>query len=1210
MKKRALRKDALREIKRTFNRFISILVIVGMGAGFFVGVKATAPSMEQTAEDYYKQYNLMDLKILSTFGFGDEDIKEMEKVDGIDGIYPSYSADLMLKEKDGSPVVKAMSISESDSSKKDVNASELVEGRMPEKADECVIESSKFIDRGYDVGDKIVFADMAGETDVSTILKNKTYTVVGKVKSPMYISYDHGTTYVGDGNISAFVLVPGENFLYPRYTEVYITCKKDGMSCFSSEYDKKVKAVSDKIGDLGETQYEVFKTDTMDQIESAETELSTKKKEAQKQLNEAKVQLDDARSKIQAAIAELAAGKESLAQNEKLTADQLAAGEAKINEARTQLQSAYAQLQSAESEYNSGRARFEAETQAGRTELDNGWAQYNAGVSTVNSKSQELEDAQNQVNDGWNQYNQGVNQLNAGKDELEQGKSQVEQLQSTVDGLHQAQSSLQQTIDELTASGASESTIAQYQSALDELNQQVEPLETQLADAQAQVAAGEAQINASEAQLAESKAQLEAAQAQIDAGKSELASAVQQLNDSKAQLDAGETQYAQETAAGRQQLDDGYSQYQAGKAEYESGMQQAADGQAELAAAKQKADTELSSGREQIKSGEAELEKGQTELSENEKKYNQAVKDAESQIQDGDMRIQDAKKSIGGVEAGIWYVFNRDDNPGYSGFSDDAARTNAIAAIFPVFFLLVAVLVCLTTMTRMVEEQRGQLGTLKALGYSNRDISSKYFIYSSLAGVLGAGIEIVLCTAFLPRAIISAYSAMYDLPSLEIKVPWGSAAGAFVVGVLCTTSVAMFTCYRELKERPAQLMRPKAPKEGKRILMERMSGLWSKMSFSHKVTARNLFRYKGRLVMTVIGIAGCTALIMAALGLQDGISVIVPRQFENLCNYDTMIAMRSAHTMADMKTLNKTLDKTNDFDNFMSTMQQTAKAYTDKDGGNMEIYLFVPESSEQLADFISLHERGSNRTETLNDDGVIVTEKMASTLNLKKGDPVTFVIDDIPYTVVVEGITENYVYHYIYMTPKLYERTLGQEVEYNAIVARTKGLDEESKKDLSGELLKNSDITSIIYTDSIIDNFSQQISGLDAVVYIMILAAGALAFVVLYNLTNINISERIREVATIKVLGFYNREVNMYVFRENIVMTLIGIVFGLILGFFLSGFMVRTIEMDMVMFGRNIDVSSYIISTLLTIVFTLFVNWVMSGKMKKISMVESLKSIE
>lgn len=1206
----AVKKDTIREIKRTFNRFISILVIVGMGAGFFVGVKATAPSMMQTAEDYYNAYNLMDLKILSTFGFGDDDIQKLEQVKGVEKIYPSYSADLMLQEEDGSPVVRTMSIEKADIDGEEINKPELLEGRMPEQANECVIESSKFIDMGYEIGDKLTFSETTGDTEVSDILKNREFTVVGKVKSPIYISYDHGTTYVGDGSISAFVMLPEENFLYSRYTEVYIVCEKGESSCFSKEYDKKTQEVSEKISVLGESQYKVFKNDTMQEIESAEEELNEKKEDAQQKLEDAKNQLDEARSKIQAAVSELEVGKQELSANEKMTAEKLAKGEEEINSAMAQLQESYKQLQAAEEEYNRGKAKFESETSAARKELDDGWAQYNAGVHELESRSAQLEDAKKQVDDGWGQYYQGEQQLNEGKEQLEQGKSQVAQLQSSVDELTGYRDSIQNIIDEKLAGGESESSVAFYRAILGQVDQQLSTLQPQLDDANAQVAEGEAKINASEAELAASKQQLEAAQAQIDAGEAEIAAATEQLNASKQQLEEGEAQYVTETEAGRQQLEDGYNKYQAGKEEYESGMQKASEGQAELAESRKKAEAELASGREKIQSGEEEVIQGKKELTENEKKYEDAVKDAEDKIRDGDMRIQDAKKSIGEIEAGIWYVFERKDNPGYSGFSDDAARTDAMAGIFPVFFLLVAVLVCLTTMTRMVEEQRGQIGTLKALGYSNRQIAGKYFTYSSLAGVMGSGLGIILGVKFLPKAIIGAYSAMYALPELEIIIPWGSAVGAFIVSVFCTTSVALFTCYKELKVRPAQLMRPKAPKEGKRILMERIRPLWKRLSFSHKVTARNLFRYKGRLIMTVIGIAGCTALIMAALGLQDAISVIVPRQFEDIYNYDTIISLRSAQTEGEMKKTLEKLEVTGQFDNYMSAMQEAVKVNTYDQGESMEVYLYVPESPKQLADFISLHKRDSKNIDTLDDNGVVITEKMAAALNLKVGDPITFISEDIPYTVTVEGITENYVYHYIYMTSGLYGKTLGKEVEYNVIVARMQGTGKAEQKALSEKLLKNSEFTSIIYTDSVINNFSDQIKGLDAVVYIMILAAGALAFVVLYNLTNINISERIREVATIKVLGFYNREVNMYVFRENIVMTLIGIVSGLVLGFIISGFMVRTIEMDMVMFGREIQISSFIISSVLTIGFTLLVNGLMSGKMKRISMVESLKSVE
>lgn len=1155
MRYKALRTDTFREIKRTLSRFFSILIIVGLGVGFFVGVKATAPSMMQTTETYLANQNLMDIKILSTFGFNNKDVKKIEKIKGVEAVVPSYSADLILESSENKPVIKVMALYDKGSPHADMNKPVLIDGRLPEKENECVIEDIEFIETGYEIGDTVTFAKVSGDTETKDIMKNRKFVIVGTVKSPMYLTFDHGTTYVGKGVIDFFVMIPESNFLYPRYTEVYVTCDTGKGSIFGKGYEDKITAISERIHKVGVESYEEFKAETERKIAEAEAKLAESKKKAREELASAESQLNAARSQIARATAELEAGRRELAQNRSMTIEQFTEAEAEIAAARRQLQDAYVRIQDGEREYYAGKAKLEREKAAGRQQLDDGWAQ----------------------------YEQGVADLEAGRKQLNDAKGKLRQVEQGLSVLEAQRQATQRQLDAQIEQGADPEEIEATRQRLAELD----------------------------AQIAELKSARTSLQNGISQGEADLANGKAQLAANKKRLEQGEAEYERKVTNGEKQLDAVYAQIQTGKAEYYSGITELNAAQTEMSNAMQSAKTELDTGQEKITQGEAELAGGKRELSAGEKKYQEAVKEAESKINDGSRRIQDAQKMISGVDAGVWYVFDRNVNPGYGGFSDDAARIDGMAAIFPVFFLLVAVLVCLTTMNRMVEEQRGQIGTLKALGYFSKNIAEKYFIYASLAAVVGSVIGMVLGTLFLPKAIVSAYSAMYDLPPLDIVVPWASAVGAFILAILCTSLVALYTCYYELKSKPAALMRPKAPKEGKRIFLERFSRFWGSLSFGHKVTARNLFRYKGRLIMTIIGIAGCTSLVIAGLGLQDSISVIVPKQFGEINRYDTIISLRGAEPSDSLKDVKADLDKTGKFDNYMLAGQTLVKV-PEKAGSKegMDVYLYVPESAKDLEDMVSFHERGSTEAQKLTDDGVIITEKVAKNNKLKKGDRIEFTVDDILYSAPVAGVTENYVYHYIYMSPKLYQKTFDKAIEYNSVVGRTDNVEPSDKHKISEALLKNDKLTSVIFTDSIIKDFKNTIKSLNIVVYIMIAAAGALAFIVLYNLTNINISERVREIATIKVLGFFHREVNMYVIRENIVMTIMGIVLGLILGTFISRFMVTTIEMDMVMFGRELFASSYIMAALLTVLFTFLVNWIMTFKMKKIDMVDSLKSVE
>ena len=1199
--KSALKKDLFREIRRTKNRFISIMIIIAMGAGFFAGVKATAPGMEKTAEEYFEKTKLMDFKILSTFGFDDDDIKEIKAIEGVAEVMPGYSIDLLVDDGKKVKVVKALSLGKGDNEEyADMNDVVLKEGRMPQSANECLAEESS----SYNIGDIIKANDMSGDTVVSDVLTDKEFTIVGKITSPMYVYYDHGTSSVGDGSIDTYIYIPYTDFTYSRYTEVYVRIdNSDLYGAYTKEYEEALTPVADDIVALGEDRYNIFYNNTMAQIEEAQKKLDTESEAADVKLDGAKEELENARTDITAAVEKLAKGQAEYDSKYAMTKEQFEEADKQIADTKKMLKDSEEKLQSANREYEAGKKAYEDEIAAARQKLDEGWQEYNAGILNLSTSIEQISSGQTQYDEGLAQYNQGEADYASGVTQLEVAKVTADEAQRQIDIALAARDALLKYIPY-------DSMPDYMKQQVDEFNRQIEQGQKQLEDGRNQIASKEAELAAARQTLDNAKAELEQSKSQLDDARAQIDSARATLENAKTELDNGEAEFAAKSEEGKQKLDAAYSEIQNGQDELNNGYAQLEAAEKTLTDKKKEANIEFDAAKEEIEEGKKQIDDAKKELSEGEKEYNKAVADAESQIKDGAERIQNARNQVGDLSSGVWYAFTREDNPGYSNLVSDTNRIDAIAAVFPVFFFVVAALVCLTTMSRMVEEQRGQMGTLKALGYSQKQIAFKYFAYATIAGAIGCIIGIAIGLVSLPKIIFSAYSMMYRLPALKMVIPWKSVVVAIILSLVSTSVVTLVTCHRELKEEAAVLMRPKSPKAGKRILLERIRPIWSRMKFSHKVTARNLFRYKARMLMTVFGIAGCSALIVAGFGLQDSIEVIITKQFKEISTYDAIVSLKVTGDMNDFDDLNKSILANDEIESVMFTRQEEIQAYSDDIDNGIATYLVVPQTKELFKDYLHLHKRGETKEYELSDDGVIITEKLAAELGLEVGDNIEFEYGDMTCAAKIEYIAENYVYHYIYISPSYYEKLTGKALKFNSMVFKEKDISTSEEKKLSSRLLEDDRLIAVQFVSGIIAEFNETIASINAVVIVMILAAGALAFVVLYNLTNINISERVREIATIKVLGFYNNEVNMYIIRENIVLTIIGIVCGIIAGTFLAKFMILTIEVDEVMFGRNIEISSYIIAAILTAVFSLLVNIVMSRKMKKISMVESLKSIE
>lgn len=809
---------------------------------------------------------------------------------------------------------------------------------------------------------------------------------------------------------------------------------------------------------------------------------------------------------------------------------------------------------------------------------------------------------------------------------------------------------VQEVMDAIEAIRAKREQI-RYDEIVDEANEALEDARQQVSDAETELEDGKAQA---EAELADARQQLDDAQEEVDSGwqeiessREQLESSRQQLVDSQVEVDQGQEELNANIDALNQQIDE----LNAAKEEYNSLAASGATddvtmatlnamyeeiqkGEAAIAQAQDQIDSakaELESGQEQINSGwdqitageqeladaEEKLEEAEAEIADGWEEYYEGEAEAEAEIADGEQKIADAKEELADAENEIndiempeWYIYDRSNLPDYTGYGENADRMRAIGEVFPAIFFLVAALISLTTMTRMVEEQRTQIGTLKALGYERHSIAGKYLGYALLATVSGSVVGILFGEKVFPYIIINAYGIMYQHMN-DIVIPYnleyglGAAAAALASTLLAT----IFSCYKELREQAAELMRPPTPKQGQRVLLERVKFIWKRLNFSWKASIRNLVRYKKRLFMTTFGTGGCMALMLVGFGLKDSIFAIVDIQYGEIQLYDGNIILSDDATEEEKSNIITILEK----DSKMAGSTEGILSQITVGNGEEwhDVYLDVPKNVEEFSEFVVLQDRVTNEKYELDDSGAILTEKMATELDVEPGDTVTIRDENRgDLEVEISAVCENYMSHYLYMTPAYYEKVYGEQPDYNSIFYKTADRITEEAERIGEEALTLPGALSVSYTTDLREQVDNMLGALDEVIVVLIISAGMLAFVVLYNLNNINITERQRELATLKVLGFYNGEVAMYVYRENIVLTVLGAVFGIVLGKFLHGFIIVTVEIESVMFGRNIDLSSFIYGFLLTILFSLLVNGAMYFKLKKINMVESLKSVE
>ena len=790
----------------------------------------------------------------------------------------------------------------------------------------------------------------------------------------------------------------------------------------------------------------------------------------------------------------------------------------------------------------------------------------------------ELESAKQQLTDGETELSDGKNQIASAKTEL---SAKASELQSGKDALSSKVAELESASQQISGQ---ESALAAKKAEYEQ------GLNAYLA-AKQQVTDQRNSLEAAKAQLTENTPGYEEMLAQIEAGLTEVAGAEAELNAKNAELEAAAGQLSSaesQLAAAKQQIEDGKNALAAAEAEL-------TDGENQLAAAK-----------EQIEEKEDQLEAAETELADGLLQYQENQSEFDEQMQDADDQIADAQSKIDEIEKPETYVLDRNTNVGYVCLKNDSGVVKGIANVFPVFFFLVAALICMTTMNRMVEEQRTQIGVLKALGFSEGKIMGKYLFYSGSAAISGTLIGYVLGIHFFPLVIITAYGIVYKMGGIYYVSDLPLALVSLTVAVLCSVGTTWLSCHKELKEVAADLMRPKAPKAGKRVFLEYVPFIWKRLKFLQKVSVRNIVRYKKRFFMMVIGISGCTALLVMGFGVRDSVVAVADQQYEEIQLYDIGVTLKDGKMPgeADLKSLDSVLEKENAAG--MYAMEKTIDLVTDK--GTKSIHMVAVENPDEVGDFISLHTKKQEPIAYPKEGEAVLSKKVAETYAVKKGDTILLRdSDNNEMHLKVTGICENHIYNYVYIAPESYEKQIGDVVFKNVYVRLP---DASDIHEVSAALMKADGVTAVTVNSDMLSRISQMMSCMNYIVIIIIICAGALAFIVLYNLNNINITERVREIATIKVLGFYPKETASYVFRENMVLTAIGCGLGLILGKWFHRFVMGEIQIDMVSFNVQINAVSYLFSVLLTMGFAWIVNCMMTGKLERINMAESLKSID
>ena len=1282
----AFAKGVLRSIRGSLGRFLAIMGIVALGCGFYAGLQMCGPNMRLAADRYYDETQLWDLRVVSTLGFKDADVKRIASTEGVSAAVASHTVDVMARLGNEQVAVRisslgsktATTLTAADAGGRPgggpvVNRLILREGRWPTSAEECVVSADV---SGVSVNDRVEVLSSGADHDRG--LRVRKLVVVGTVSSSNYVYTGNlGSTSLASGKIEQCLFVTDDAFGEDTpYTDVYLKVSgADGLKSSSDAYEEKVSEVKGRMearsGDLSRARQADLKAQAQVTLNEKVKEYQRKRDESYWRLADAKDQLDDAEQRI-------ADGQGKLDEGQREYEEGLATYRGKRADAERRLSDAQAQIDSGRGELDAQRDRLAAGERAWRQgydqlssqlasagvtapsaqgyvdELDARLTQAEAAKAQLASLQGQLAQAREATGEAnRRRVNEGINELRPKISELEDKR---ERAQGALDVLRGRRGEAQAQLNDLDA------RIRDTQANIDRLEAERDKLGPAFSQEQAQsLAAAKATLG----KLKEKRLSTQADLSKLDAAVGEAEATVKTIDEglatarsSLARLQEAQEQI-QEAEQGIPQLEAGIGQIQGrlpsdddiaaltsardsaqrladtrevldeGALQLSSAQKRLDASQAELRRQRKDAAHQLASAKGRLEAAAGELRRSRDQLAEARVQHDEGLASYTDSKAEVDKRfskawqeIQDAQRSIDEIALPDVYTLDRSQSESAATYQADTKRMDNIANVFPLMFFLVAALVALTSMTRMVDDERVQIGTYKALGYGKTRIAGRYLLYALVAAGVGATLGVIVLSQLLPYIIMSAYSIIYAVPPLDLPLPvdWGVALSAAGLGVGVTLLTTWVTVYSSLREPPATLMLPRAPKAGRRILLEHVTPIWRRLSFSWKVTARNLFRYKRRLLMTVIGISGCASLLLVGFGLHDSIWDIIDLQYGPIIHYDTTVGLSDASTELDVSAVTDYLGSAGGASDIVrvqrESMQATGTGSSTSATSKTHVTVIVPQDSLQAQEAVTFRDRTTGAAVAFDDDAVLVTEKLASLYGIRAGDQLMLFDQDdagnaigTGHALTVTGVTENYVANLVYVGRGAWRSVSPVTPVFSTIFCNVPDTG-DVRATVSARLHDMTGVSTVTFSDEVINQYRHVLSVVDMVVVVLIVSAAALAFIVLYNLTNINVEERLREIAALKVLGFTKREVYAYIFREIILLALMGDVAGMLLGIWLERFVITTAEVDYVMFGRSIHALSFVYAFALTLVFSALVMLVMRRKLDRVDMVESLKSVD
>ncbi len=1174
---KTLWKDIRRLIRSTKGRFFSLTTIVLIGVSFFVGISSVSTIMGTSVDIYDDELNLKDITIYSNYGFDEDDIDAISKLDYIETVEGAHFVDVLGLCEETTYVTRIHSY---DTNNK-INEFKLITGRMPQNKNEVLAENGTEMISGFALGSKVKLS--RPDNDLDDYLSVDEVTVVGTIDTPVYLNETKENSTLSNQVLRTYLYIPAEAFCEDYYTEVNVLVKDASkMNSFSDQYASLTEEVKEELETFSKTQAEKRKdsvvSEALEKYNDGLTEYNDGKKEFDEKISDAEKEIADNEQKIKDAEQEIADGYEKLQEAE----DEVTRGEI---DGANQIHGARNQISAGTNTLNESKEEFKKQ----KEELSKTISQIDTGISQLNSVI-ELLNQYIQVRDGLVSINTTIASLQS--DEIQILITTLKGLSSDIP-LSSLPSEYQEGITILVQS------LKQVNESLNEEYVFVEPVTvgdlTSLYDNTISL------LNTQKQYLENIQVQLDAAisaagiqKEEVDTKLVEYQTQLESLNANKKQIEDGLQEAEDKISAAEQELVKAYEKTVNASVELDEKI---ADARKEIAENRQKlvdSEQELVDAKQKIADAKEELETSRI--------------DGEQELIDAKAELDKAYQDIQDLEDAKWTVLDRTSHYSSATYKGTIEQMQAIANIFPVFFLLVAALVCLTTMTRMVDEQRGQIGVMRALGYSEFKCASKYLIYAGLATIVGEILGTIFGMMIFPPIIYTLWRMMYILPDLKFEIPWKLVITSSLIFLVVMELTTYNACRKDTKEVPAQLLRPKAPKLGKSTFIEKIGFIWKHLSFTWKITVRNLIRYKKRFFMTVFGVAGCTALLVTGWGVRDSVKAMVDIQFDDIIYYDGLVSADDEITKSEFNALVQDIQNRDDVKNAISMTDYNAVIQNDSEEETVYVYAF--EDKQDIDGFLNLRTRKNHTPIELTDDGVVISEKLAENLGLSVGDTISLESKEgVKKDVLVSGICEMYIQHYVFMTQNYYNKVFDTKVSSNAICVEING-DDSVSLNFQKDIVNHENVSSITFNESVLNNFRTMANSLDLVVWVLLIASMSLAFVVLGNLTNVNISERQREIATLKVLGFRKNEVQNYIYKENNVLTFIGAIVGIPVGTLLHHYIMRQVEMDYIMFGRSVNFLSYVYSVSFTIIFGLLVNFFMRKKLKNIDMIESLKSVE